>query len=162
MRNRCDKCNQAFVINGTIKQDIQMFKCGHNFHNLCLKQARDTSKPGNPAPESVNCLLCFNEHDHIQQIIMSRQKSSKGVGVRGNHRGQAAPPRTASTTASDDDALSRRGSEEGLTEEHTSASGISLGGYQETSSSEFERYERKLLRYEYAVGQREMFLQHYM
>ena len=64
-RNRCDKCNQAFVINGTIKQDIQMFKCGHNFHNLCLKQSRDASKPGNSAPESLNCLLCFNEHDHI-------------------------------------------------------------------------------------------------
>lgn len=71
-KRKCDKCRQDFIINRTIRQDIQMFKCGHNFHTLCLR----TKEPASAGRmrDSFNCLLCFNEYDHIQQIIQSRAK----------------------------------------------------------------------------------------
>lgn len=39
-------------------QVIQMFKCGHNFHQRCV------------AANKGNCTLCFNEHDEISKFIL--------------------------------------------------------------------------------------------
>ena len=51
---QCDHCRLEFVGRWD-RQMVHMFKCGHNFHNRCI--------------EGNNCRICFNEYEHIQNII---------------------------------------------------------------------------------------------
>jgi hypothetical protein len=53
--NTCDYCKRSLKLD---KQSVEMFKCGHNFHRMCIKEQA-----------KGNCSLCFNEYEHIQQII---------------------------------------------------------------------------------------------
>ena len=53
---RCSKCSLQLQTKWT-KQKIFMFKCGHNFHQMCLKKG-DTS-----------CVKCYNQYENIQKII---------------------------------------------------------------------------------------------
>lgn len=55
--NLCDACQKPFKLD---KQFIEMFKCGHNFHRMCLKEAGKDQ-----------CRLCFNEYDHIRKFFVS-------------------------------------------------------------------------------------------
>jgi len=54
-QNKCDHCHKNFRLD---KQHIEMFKCGHNFHKMCIK---DEAKG--------NCSICFNEYEHICKYI---------------------------------------------------------------------------------------------
>lgn len=58
----CHKCSMPFVNKWDKHHAIQMFKCGHNFHQRCV------------AANKGNCTICFNEHDEIKKIIQSRSK----------------------------------------------------------------------------------------
>lgn len=51
--NRCNACRKNFKLD---KQFIEMFKCGHNFHRMCIKEVGKDK-----------CGLCFNEYDHIRK-----------------------------------------------------------------------------------------------
>lgn len=54
-QNQCDACKKDFKLD---KQFIEMFKCGHNFHKMCIKES-----------SKGNCSLCFNEYDHLCKFI---------------------------------------------------------------------------------------------
>ena len=61
--NLCDKCKRNIRLD---KQSVHMFKCGHNFHSMCLKDGPQFSKdPKQPGENKKNCLLCFNQNEHI-------------------------------------------------------------------------------------------------
>lgn len=52
---------------------IQMFKCGHNFHQRCV------------AANKGNCTICFNEHDEISKYSFCSQLSFTFIFYRENH-----------------------------------------------------------------------------
>ena len=49
--NTCNHCRRNFILD---KQQIVMFRCGHNFHKMCIKEE-----------SNGQCSLCFNEYDHF-------------------------------------------------------------------------------------------------
>jgi len=65
---KCDKCHQFFISRWD-RQNIQMYKCGHNLHQRCTTENND-------------CPMCFNEYDQIQKIIQSRSNKNV-IGIRG-------------------------------------------------------------------------------
>lgn len=94
-RLSCQKCTMPFLNKWDKHQAIQLFKCGHNFHQRCI------------AANKGNCTLCFNEHDEIKKIISSRSKlnsrTTAAIGPRANaqQRATASSGRLTATSGSD-------------------------------------------------------------